>query len=128
MNKNKTWIYIRTQINNFFKKLYGNDSEISSKRVVGFHAFLLLAVIIIVQLCTGPVLVGTTLVAAGPVVPEFMFYGLIALIAGCFGLNTIESIKALQAKTDVATTVAQSDSSEVTNDQAKEIIQSDQPK
>lgn len=122
------WTKFRATVNLWFAKLYGDDSKISSKRVVGFNAFLLLIVIVIVQLCTGPVIVAGTVVAAGSVVPEFMFWGIITLIASCFGLNTIESIKALQAKTDVATTIAKADSSEVTNDQAKDVIQGDQPK
>lgn len=110
------WTYIRTQINTFFKKLYGNDSELSSKRVVGFNAFLLLASTVIVVMC------------GGPAVPQFMFYGIIVLISACFGLNTMESLKALSSKTDVANTIAQSDSSPKTNDQAKEVLQADLPK
>ena len=118
---------LKTNINTWFGKLYGDDSKISSKRVVGFNAFLALIVIVIVQLCTAPVMVAGVLVLM-PVVPEFMFWGLLTLIGGCFGLNTMENIKALQAKTDVATTIAESDSSEKTNDQAKDVIQADQPK
>lgn len=68
-------------IKNFFKKLFAPDGEVSSKRVVGFGAFLLIAEAVQFALF------------GGKTIAEFMFYGLIGLIVSCFGLNAVIDMK-----------------------------------
>jgi len=59
----------------FFKKLFSSDGEISSKRVIGFAAFVLIAESI------------NAAMWLGKSTPDFMFNGLIILVGTCFGLN-----------------------------------------
>lgn len=51
----------------------------------------------------------------------------VALIAACFGLDVVNSVKAMSVKSEVASDVAKSNSNKETNDSAKEIIQSNKP-
>lgn len=61
----------------FFKKLFSDNGEVSSKRVVGFLTFLLIAETV------------NAVLWWNRSIPEFIFYGLVILVAACFGLNTI---------------------------------------
>lgn len=102
-------------IKNFFKGLFDSEGHVSSKRVVGFGAFLLIAAIIIVAL------------AKGVIIPEFMWYGLLGLIATCFGLNTFLSNKSMDIKSQVATDLVDKEPEPDTADAAKDVLNSSKP-
>ena len=104
-----------TKISEFFKKMLSEDGGVSSKRVVGFGSFVLIAAAVIVNLC------------GGTIIATFIFEGLIILIMACFGMNTYLSGKALAAKSDVASDMVKSDSSKQSNDSAKDILTADKP-
>jgi uncharacterized membrane protein YuzA (DUF378 family) len=74
----------------FLKKLFSKDDEVSSKRVVGVIAFLLVVEAVQVELFGAKTMV------------DYMFYGLIGLIAACFGLNAIIDIKKKNEPNDVS--------------------------
>lgn len=78
---------IKATAHSFLKKLFSDDGEISSKRVVGFGAFLL--VVEIVQFAI-----------FGKNVQEFIFFGLLSLIGACFGLNALIDISKNKTKKD----------------------------
>ncbi len=86
--------------------MFAEDGNISSKRVVGFGAFLLVAICVICALFKAPRLV-----------PEFMWTGLLLLIATCFGLNTFLQSKAMNVKSKAVSDVAQDsgDANEILN-------------
>lgn len=65
----------------FLKKLFSADGEISSKRVVGFLAFMLIFEIVQYYLFKLNS------------IPEFMFWGIITLVGACFGLNALIDMK-----------------------------------
>ena len=60
-------------------------------------------------------------------IPEFIFFSLCTMALVYAGLATWSSNVALQAKSEVASNMIKSDSSEQTNDTAKETLQSDKP-
>lgn len=97
-------------IKNFFKGLFDATGSVSSKRVVGFGAFLLVAAAVTVALSKGPIL------------PEFMWYGILGLIATCFGLNTFLSSKSMNIKSGVATDIVDKSPEPDTADDAKEVL------
>lgn len=78
---------ISAKVLDFLKKMLSNSDEVSSKRVVGFLSFLLLA------------LAWTVALFKGPLVPEFYWYGIVGLVVACFGLNAYLSGKYLSAPT-----------------------------
>lgn len=65
----------------FFKKMFKANGGVSSKRVVGFSAFILVVAAWAVALF------------GGPLVPEYYYFGVILLITGCFALNSAVSAK-----------------------------------
>ncbi len=68
-------------VKSFLKKLFAPEGEVSSKRVVGFGAFLLIVETVQFELF------------GVKTVSEFIFYGLIGLVVSCFGLNAIIDMK-----------------------------------
>ena len=72
---------------NFLKKLVSNDESVSSKRVVGLLSFVLVVEIV------------NAVLWWHRSIPEFIFYGIIALITACFGLNAMIDLKSLGSKT-----------------------------
>lgn len=96
---------------NFLKKLFSDSGEVGSKRVVGFGAFALIATTVIVQL------------AGGTIVKEFLFWGLLLLVAACFGLNAIIDIFKLRFGSKVASDILKEDSSSNSTTAAKDIVQ-----
>lgn len=83
MKQLKTTMYL------FLKKLFSHDGEVSSKRVVGFGAFLL-----IVEAVQFELFMTRTMA-------EHIFYGLILLVGTCFGLNTLIDIKKKNSDSDL---------------------------
>lgn len=65
----------------FFKKMFKANGGVSSKRVVGFSAFILI------------VAAWSVALFGGPLVPEYYYFGVILLITGCFALNSAVSAK-----------------------------------
>ena len=90
---------------NFLKKLVSNDNSVSSKRVVGLLSFVLVAEIV------------NAVLWWNRSIPEFIFYGVIALIAACFGLNTMIGLKAMGSKTE--TTIVNDITNTKTDDEKK---------
>jgi ABC-type uncharacterized transport system permease subunit len=67
----------------FFKSLFDDNNTINEKAVVGFIAFFMLVVALIVDLVTG--YMGTALV-----INEFIFNGFMVIILGSFGIASID--------------------------------------
>jgi ABC-type uncharacterized transport system permease subunit len=67
----------------FFKSLFDDNNSINEKAVVGFIAFFMLVVALIVDLVTG--YVGTPLV-----INEFIFDGFMVIILGAFGIASVD--------------------------------------
>lgn len=68
---------------NFFKQLFDDNNSINEKAVVGFIAFFMLCVALIVDLVTG--YMGTALV-----INEFIFDGFMVIILGAFGIASVD--------------------------------------
>jgi small-conductance mechanosensitive channel len=68
---------------NFFKQLFNDNNTINEKSVVGFIAFSLLCVALIVDLVTG--YMGTALI-----INEFIFDGFMVIILGSFGISSVD--------------------------------------
>ena len=67
----------------FFKSLFDDHNTINEKSVVGFIAFFMLVVALIVDLVTG--YMGTALV-----LNEFIFDGFMVIILGSFGIASVD--------------------------------------
>ena len=67
----------------FFKSLFDDNNTINEKAVVGFIAFFMLVVALIVDLVTG--YMGTALV-----INEFIFDGFMVIILGSFGIASVD--------------------------------------
>ena len=67
----------------FFKKLFDDNNTINEKAVVGFIAFLMLVVALLVDLITGaygkPLLIN-----------KFIFDGFMVLVLGSFGIASVD--------------------------------------
>jgi len=68
---------------NFFKQLFDDNNTINEKAVVGFIAFIMLVIALVVDLVTG--YMGTALV-----INEFIFDGFMVLVLGSFGIASID--------------------------------------
>ena len=67
----------------FFKSLFDDNNTINEKAVVGFIAFFMLVVALIVDLVTG--YMGTALV-----INEFIFDGFMVSILGSYGIASVD--------------------------------------
>ena len=67
----------------FFKSLFDDNNTINEKAVVGFIAFFMLVIALVVDLVTG--YMGTALV-----LNEFIFDGFMVIILGCFGIASVD--------------------------------------
>jgi ABC-type uncharacterized transport system permease subunit len=67
----------------FFKQLFDDNNTINEKAVVGFIAFFMLVIALIVDLVTG--YMGTALV-----INEFIFNGFMVIILGSFGIASVD--------------------------------------
>jgi uncharacterized BrkB/YihY/UPF0761 family membrane protein len=67
----------------FFKSLFDDNNSINEKAVVGFIAFFMLVIALIVDLVTG--YFGTPLV-----LNEFIFDGFMVIILGAFGIASVD--------------------------------------
>jgi len=67
----------------FFKSLFDDNNTINEKSVVGFIAFFMLVIVLIVDLVTG--YFGTPLV-----LNEFIFDGFMVIILGAFGIASVD--------------------------------------
>lgn len=67
----------------FFKSLFDDNNTINEKAVVGFIAFFMLVVALIVDLVTG--YMGTALV-----INQFIFDGFMVIILGSFGIASVD--------------------------------------
>jgi small-conductance mechanosensitive channel len=68
---------------NFFKQLFDDNNSINEKALVGFIAFFMLCIALIVDLVTG--YMGTALV-----INEFIFDGFMVIILGSFGIASVD--------------------------------------
>lgn len=67
----------------FFKQLFDDNNSINEKAVVGFIAFFMLCIALIVDLVTG--YFGKPLV-----INEFIFDGFMVIILGAFGIASVD--------------------------------------
>jgi ABC-type uncharacterized transport system permease subunit len=67
----------------FFKQLFDDNNSINEKAVVGFIAFFMLCVALIVDLVTG--YIGTALV-----INKFIFDGFMVIVLGSFGIASVD--------------------------------------
>jgi ABC-type uncharacterized transport system permease subunit len=73
----------------FFKQLFDDNNTINEKAVVGFIAFMMLVIALIVDLVTG--YMGTALV-----INEFIFDGFMVIILGSFGIASVDKFMNLK--------------------------------
>ena len=73
----------------FFKSLFDDNNTINEKAVVGFIAFFMLVIALIVDLVTG--YMGTALV-----INEFIFDGFMVIILGSFGIASVDKFMNLK--------------------------------
>jgi ABC-type uncharacterized transport system permease subunit len=73
----------------FFKQLFDDNNTINEKAVVGFIAFIMLVIALIVDLVTG--YMGTALV-----INEFIFDGFMVIILGSFGIASVDKFMNLK--------------------------------
>jgi len=99
----------------FFKSLFNSNSNTDEKVVVGFFSFAMMCLITV------------SVMYFKFTIPYEIFGTFAALTFACFGLGTIGTIKTSQIKNDVATEIVKNDSSEESNQVAKEIVQSNKP-
>ncbi len=68
---------------NFFKQLFDDNNSINEKSVVGFIAFFMLVVALVVDLVTGaygkPLLIN-----------KFIFDGFMVIVLGSFGIASVD--------------------------------------
>lgn len=77
-------------VKHYIKCMLSDCPDVSSKRVVGFGAFLVMVVMAILNVTK----------AAAP--SDFVFNGFLILVLGCFGLNTaVDFIKVKQTGTTI---------------------------
>jgi hypothetical protein len=67
----------------FFKSLFDDNNSINEKAVVGFIAFFMLVIALVVDLITG--YMGNPLV-----INEFIFDGFMVIILGAFGIASVD--------------------------------------
>lgn len=67
----------------FFKELFNDNNSINEKSIVGFIAFVMLCISLIVDLVTG--YIGKPLV-----INEFIFDGFMVIVLGSFGIASID--------------------------------------
>ena len=67
----------------FFKNLFDDNNTINEKAVVGFIAFFMLVIALIVDLVTG--YMGNPLI-----INEFIFDGFMVIILGSFGIASVD--------------------------------------
>jgi ABC-type uncharacterized transport system permease subunit len=67
----------------FFKSLFDDNNTINEKAVVGFIAFFMLVIALIVDLVTG--YMGTALI-----INKFIFDGFMVIILGSFGIASVD--------------------------------------
>ena len=76
----------------FFKSLFDDNNTINEKSVVGFIAFFMLVIALVVDLVTG--YFGTALI-----INEFIFDGFMVITLGSFGIASVD--KFINAKRNV---------------------------
>ena len=68
---------------NFFKQLFDDNNSINEKSVVGFIAFFMLVIALVVDLATGAW--GKELV-----INKFIFDGFMVIVLGSFGIASVD--------------------------------------
>ena len=99
----------------FLKSLLSNKTETDPKYFVGLTCTALWIVIVLYHLYSH-----------FNVQSEIIFAN-ITIIAAVFGLDVVNSVKAMSVKAGVASDMVKQDSSPKTNDQASDVLQSKQP-
>lgn len=78
----------------FFKNLFDDNNTINEKSVVGFIAFMMMVVALMVDLVTG--WLGKELL-----INEFIFDGFMVIVLGSFGIGSVDKfINAKKGSTD----------------------------
>lgn len=67
----------------FFKELFNDNNSINEKAVVGFIAFMMLCVALIVDLITG-------YLSRPLVINQFIFDGFMVIVLGSFGIASVD--------------------------------------
>jgi hypothetical protein len=99
-------------IKGFLKAMLTKSEDVSSRRVVGLLAFVVILIITFVDLFSAFTITG------------FIFDGLMWILLGCFGLTTVSDFKSMSVKSDVASTALENNS---TPEEAQEIMESNKP-
>lgn len=103
---------IGQNISGFFKNLFEGAG---SKRIVGFGCFLLLASQVIVN------------EASGHLIQEALIWANVGVIGACFGFNALIDMKAIGAKSQVASDIAKEQPDSETANDAKDVMNSNKP-
>lgn len=102
------------------------SEEYSSRRVVGFSAFLLLVLIVIADVWIHFYSFFHNREAPS-VVSEFMFKSLETLVLGIFLFTSAQSVAGIIAKKQVASTIAENDPGGQAIEGAQDILKEDKP-
>lgn len=102
-------------LKNFFYRMFSSDDQVSSKRVVGFLCFLLIAEIV------------QAVIWFDKPTPSELVYVISTVLLTCFGMNTAVNLKAIGAKTAIANTIIKEEPKPETTEDAKEILKADKP-
>jgi len=70
-------------LNNFIMNIFKDSNDWNEKSIVGFIAFLIMVIVMIIDLVTGAV--GSDLV-----INEFVYDSFVWVVLGCFGISGIE--------------------------------------
>jgi len=95
--------------------MFAAKGSLSSKRIVGFGCFILIAE-----------MVQATLWANRPI-PSELLYTLAGVMLTCFGMNAAIDMQALKTKSDVASDIVKEKPSGQTADDAKDVLNSPKP-
>lgn len=68
---------------NFIKKLFDDDNTINEKSVVGFGAFVMMIITLLVD-------IGTGIMGNEMPIQEFVFDGFVVITIGAFGIASID--------------------------------------
>ncbi len=74
---------LNMNLNNFIMNIFKDSNDWNEKSIVGFIAFLIMVIVMIIDLVTGAV--GSDLV-----INEFVYDSFVWVVLGCFGISGIE--------------------------------------
>jgi hypothetical protein len=101
----------------FFSSMLSSATDsVSSKRFIALGSFFFLIAAGIADIVNKRL-----------TVTEFIFLGFLGLITACLGLSTIANVKAMDVKSDVASSIVKEQPEASSAQDAKDVLTSDKP-